>query len=86
MLTLEEATATLINLQFDLNNLLTLIDLSIATDGNENGVIEINPSSEDGNSDLADSIIDAFDEVIDAFEDSFDEEDEDDDDDENEED
>lgn len=86
MLTLEEATATLINLQFDLNNLLTLIDLSIATDGNENGVIEINPSSEDGNSDLAYSIIDAFDEVIDAFEDSFDEEDEDDDDDENEED
>ncbi|WP_296622573.1 DUF4382 domain-containing protein [Marivirga sp.] len=80
MLTLEEASATLINLQFDLNNLFTLVDISNATDGNEDGIIEISPSGEDGNNDLADTMMDAIDDVIDAFEDSFDEDDDEDDD------
>jgi len=81
MLTLEEASATLINLQFDLNNLLSLVDLNLATDGNQDGLIQINPTDEDGNNDLSDSIMDAIDDVIDAFEDSFDEDDNDEDDD-----
>ena len=80
MLTLQEGTATLINLQFDLNNLFTLIDISTATDGNEDGLIEINPLDEDGNRELADAIMDAIDDVVDAFEDSFDEDDDDEDD------
>jgi len=80
MLTLEEASATLINLQFDLNNLFSLVDISTAADGNEDGTIEINPSNDDGNSDLADTMMDAIDDIIDAFEDEFEEEDDDEDD------
>ena len=84
MLTLEEASTTLINLQFDLNSLFSLVDISGATDGNEDGIIQINPSDEDGNTDLADDIIDAIDDIADAFEDEFDEDDDDDDDDDDE--
>lgn len=80
MITLQEGTATLINLQFDLNNLFTLVDISGATDGNEDGIIQINPLDEDGNTDLADNIMDAIDDVADAFEDSFDEDDDEDED------
>lgn len=82
MLTLQEGTATLINLQFDLNNLFTLVDISGAIDGNEDGVIQINPLDEDGNTDLADAIMDAIDDIADAFEDSFDEDEDEDEDDE----
>jgi hypothetical protein len=80
MLTLEDGVASLINLQFDLNNLFSLVDLSNATDGNENGVIEINPANEDGNKNLADNIFDAIDDIIEAFEDEFEDDDDDDDD------
>ncbi|HET8860610.1 DUF4382 domain-containing protein [Marivirga sp.] len=83
MLTLQDASATLINIQFNLNNLFTLVDISAASDGNGDGIIEINPTNEDGNSDLADTMMDAMDDIIDAFEDSFDEDDEDDEDDDN---
>ncbi|WP_375578993.1 DUF4382 domain-containing protein [Marivirga tractuosa] len=76
MLTLEQASATLINLQFDLNSLFSLVDISGATDGNEDGIIQINPLDEDGNKDLADDIIDVIDDIADAFEDEFDDDDE----------
>ncbi len=75
ILTLQEGTATLINLQFNLNSLFTLVDITSATDGNGDGVIQINPLDEDGNTALADAIMDAIDDVVDAFEDSFDEDD-----------
>lgn len=80
MLTLEEGVASLINLQFDLNNLFSLIDLSDATDGNEDGFIQINPSDNDRNQDLADNIMDAIDDIIDAFEDEIEDDDNDQDD------
>jgi hypothetical protein len=79
MLTLEEGAASLINLQFDLNNLFSLVDLSNATDRNKDGTIQINPSDEDGNQNLADNIMDAIDDIIDAFEDEFDDDEEDED-------
>lgn len=75
LVTLQEGTSTLINLQFDLNNLFTLVDLSTASDQNENGVIEINPLDDDGNKQLADNLMNAIDDVIDAFEDSMDQDD-----------
>lgn len=80
-ITLEEGRAKLINLQFDLNQLISSIDFSSATDGNEDGIIEISPDDEDGNRQLADQIYDRMDDIINAFEDELDDEDDDDDDD-----
>lgn len=45
---------------------LANIDLSSATDGDKDGVIEIGPNDQDGNSDLADDIFKSFKESIKA--------------------
>ncbi len=79
-ITLEEGKAKLINLQFNLNELFNKIDFSSATDGNEDGIIEISPNDEDGNRQLAIQIWERLDDIIDAFEDEFEDDDDDDDD------
>lgn len=48
------------------------IDISGATDENDNGIIEIYPEDPDGNEDLADMLWDRLEDIIDAFENQFD--------------
>lgn len=43
---------------FDLNQVLSQVDLSSAVDGNGNGIIEIGPDDTDGNNVLAQSLND----------------------------
>ncbi len=45
-------------------NNLTTFNLSAATDGNNDGTIEIGPDDADGNNDLAEKIIEALEESI----------------------
>lgn len=47
-------------INFDLDNILNQVDLSQATDGDNDGLIEINPNDDDGNEDLADALKDAL--------------------------
>jgi hypothetical protein len=51
--------------EFDLNSLLASIDFSSAKDGDGDGVIEIGPNDQDGNSSLADQIDDKLEEFTD---------------------
>ncbi len=73
---LEEAQMAVITVAIDV---LALFDplqggmnISEATDGNDNGVIEIFPEDPDGNEDLADQLLDKLEDIIEAFEDQFD--------------
>lgn len=45
---------------FDLNSVFNSVDLSAATDGNNNGIIEINPVDNDGNQELANQLKNAI--------------------------
>lgn len=59
-------------INFDLNNLFdatTGADLSLATDNDGDGLIEINPNDNDGNTDLANAIKEAVKDVIDLLDD-----------------
>lgn len=59
-------------MNFDLDNLFNTssgIDLSVATDNDGDGVIEINPNDNDGNNDLADDIKDKISDIIDLLDD-----------------
>jgi len=47
------ASLTELIINFDLNAMLSQVDLSTAINGNEDGTIEISPDGTDGNSDLA---------------------------------
>lgn len=73
---LDEASQAVLIVSFDITNLFNPlsggIDISNATDTNENGIIEIYPDDPDGNSDLADMLIDKIEDIIDAFEDMYD--------------
>ncbi|SEB76541.1 hypothetical protein SAMN04489761_1703 [Tenacibaculum sp. MAR_2009_124] len=57
-------------IDFDLNqvfDLTTGVDLTTATDGNNDGTIEISPSDADGNNQLADAIVEAIKTAIDLL-------------------
>jgi len=54
---------------FNLDMVLSNIDLSTASDGNEDGVIEISPEDEDGNNGLANNLKDKIKEYIDLLDD-----------------
>ncbi len=73
---LEEAEMAVITVSFDILALFDPaqggIDISGATDGNGNGIIEIYPEDPDGNEDLADQLWDKLEDIIEAFEDQFD--------------
>ncbi|WP_133758715.1 hypothetical protein [Gelidibacter sediminis] len=58
-----------VRINFDLNSVLGMIDLTSATDGNADGTIEISPEDEDGNTDLAELLKDAIKTQIDLMED-----------------
>ncbi|MFO8022401.1 MAG: DUF4382 domain-containing protein [Perlabentimonas sp.] len=70
---LDEASRAVLTVSFDLASLFDAtaggIDITSAVDGNENGIIEIYPEDPDGNSDLADIIIEKIENIIEAFED-----------------
>lgn len=59
----ENATAIVFN--FDLNSVISNIDFGSATDNDGDGLIEINPTSEDGNQSLANAIKDKIEEFTD---------------------
>ncbi len=64
--------STAITINFDLGIIFgatSSIDFSLATDGNGNGVIEINPNDEDGNRDIADFIKNLLKESADLLDD-----------------
>ena len=42
----------------DFNQVLSQLDLTSATDGNGDGIIEISPNDADGNNNLADDLLD----------------------------
>lgn len=73
---LEDAQMAYITVTFDIMSLfypaLGGVDISGATDGNGNGIIEIYPEDPDGNEDLADKLWDRLEDIIEAFEDQFD--------------
>ena len=52
------SSLTEIIINFDLNAMLSQVDLSTAVDGNEDGTIEISPEGADGNNDLAELLKD----------------------------
>lgn len=61
-----------LTIAFNLNTLLTAVtgvDLTVARDGNGNGVIEINPNDNDGNKDLAHLIKKEIEEATDLLDD-----------------
>jgi hypothetical protein len=55
--------------EFDLTSVFNSVDLSGATDGNENGVIEISPEDNDGNRQLANRIKNAIKTYVDLLDD-----------------
>ncbi|MCK0124988.1 DUF4382 domain-containing protein [Gelidibacter sp. F2691] len=57
-------------INFDLNSVLGMIDLSSATDANDDGLISISPNDEDGNNDLAELLKEAIKAQIDLMEDN----------------
>jgi hypothetical protein len=73
---LEDAQMAYITVTFDILSLFNPaaggIDISGATDGNENGIIEIYPEDPDGNEDLAVKLWDRLEDIIEAFEDQYD--------------
>lgn len=56
-------------INFDINAVLSMIDLSTATDGDGDGVITISPEDMDGNNDLAEALKEAFKVQIDLLDD-----------------
>ena len=70
---LDEASRAILTVSFDLVSLFNPavggIDITSATDGNANGIIEIYPGDPDGNSNLANLIWAKVEHIIDAFED-----------------
>ena len=76
LVNLDEARQAVLTVSFDLtslfNSALGGIDITSATDGNENGIIEIYPDDPDGNSDLADLIWEKIEYIIEAFEEKYD--------------
>lgn len=76
LVNLEEARQAVLIVSFDLASLFDSaiggIDITSATDGNENGIIEIYPGDPDGNSDLADLIWEKIEYIIEAFEEKYD--------------
>lgn len=73
---LDEANRAMLTVSFDLSKLFDIsaggIDITGATDGNENGIIEIYPEDPDGNSDLSDSIWEKIEFITEAFEEKYD--------------
>jgi hypothetical protein len=73
---LDEASRAVLTVSFDLTSLFNSaaggIDITSATDGNGNGIIEIYPEDPDGNSDLADLIWEKIEYIIEAFEEEYD--------------
>jgi hypothetical protein len=69
---LDEASKAVLTVSFNLASLFnpTLggIDITNATDGNQNGIIEIYPQDPDGNNDLANLIWEKVEYIIEAFE------------------
>ena len=69
---LDEASRTVLTVSFDLASLFNPavggIDITSATDGNANGIIEIHPEDPDGNSAMAKLIWAMIEDIIDAFE------------------
>jgi len=59
-------------INFDLNAVLAMVDLTLATDNDGDGIITISPEDEDGNNDLAEAIKEAIKDQIDLIEDLFD--------------
>ncbi len=74
--TMEEASIALLTVSFDIAALFDPsrggINLTSASDGNGNGIIEIYPGDPDGNNDLADLLWERLEDIIEAFEDSMD--------------
>lgn len=72
----EEATNAMLTVSFDLgalfNPTLGGINISAATDGNQDGIIEIHHNDPDGNSNLAELIWKRMEHIIEAFEDQYD--------------
>ncbi|MGV6845510.1 MAG: DUF4382 domain-containing protein [Lutibacter sp.] len=67
-----DGTTTSKVINFDLSSIFGLassIDFSMVTDGNQNGVIEINPNNDDGNAELADLIKNLIEEGTDVEDD-----------------
>jgi hypothetical protein len=73
---LEDAQMAYITVTFDILSLFNPaaggIDISGATDGNGNGIIEIYPEDPDGNEDLANKLWDRLEDITEAFEDQYD--------------
>lgn len=73
---LEEAQMAVITVAIDVLALFDPlqggINIAGATDGNDNGIIEIFPEDPDGNEDLADQLWDKLEDIIEAFENQFD--------------
>ncbi|MBS3777411.1 MAG: DUF4382 domain-containing protein, partial [Bacteroidales bacterium] len=72
LVNLDEARKAVLKVSFELGTLFDPeaggIDITSATDGNEDGTIEIYPEDPDGNSDLADLICEKIEDIIEAFE------------------
>lgn len=73
---LDDVSAAMLTVSFDLDALFNPasggIDITSAIDGNGDGKIDIHHDDTDGNSDLADSILDKIESIIEAFEDKYD--------------
>ena len=73
---LDEASQAVLVVSFDIaslfNPLAGGIDISNATDTNENDIIEIYPDDPDGNSELAKMLWEKIEDIIEAFEDMYD--------------
>lgn len=78
-LTIANNSATLV-FNFNLDNVLANVDLSVATDGNNDGIIEISPTDNDGNNALANLIKDEINDSTDLYDDNDDDGEDDDDD------
>lgn len=73
---LDEAQLAVITVAVDVLSLFDPmqggINISGATDTNDNGITEIYPEDPDGNEDLADQLLDKLEDIIEAFEEQFD--------------
>lgn len=73
---LDDARNALLTVSFDLSALfnpaLGGIDITNATDGNQDGIIEIHPNDTDGNRELAKLVWKRMERIIEAFEDQYD--------------
>lgn len=68
-LIIDESNNNTVTFTFDLNAVISAVDLSSATDGNGNGIIEISPVDEDGNNALANQIKNAIKNYVDLLDD-----------------